>query len=195
MLGSITPLGERSRNVKWRTTMILFFAAATAAGATSGLLLGELGALVGLRGRMAAVAVAAVGLAAIVLDTSRIRQLGVPGIKRQVDDLWLGRYRRWVYSTGFGAQLGLGVVTHVVSYATYATFAMALASGSPSLGALVGGSYGAIRGIQPLTAIRVETQEALVRLHGRIETSERRIGSALRWARVAVVVILVVATA
>src|ERR687889_382232 len=107
MLGSITPLGERSRGRRWGITVTAFALAAGAAGA-------------GLLG----IAVAA----AVVVDM--VPGLRPPGPRRQVNEAWLHRYRGWVYGAGFGLQLGLGVTTIVSTAAVYATGAAAFLAGS-----------------------------------------------------------------
>src|SRR3954454_21712942 len=101
MLASITPLGEQGRRKRWGRTVTAFVIASTLGGAVTGLLAGSLGWLllrdVSWDGRIAFVAaLLALGL---VLDL-----LGkVPGPRRQVDESWLDRYRRW----GCGCRLGL----------------------------------------------------------------------------------------
>ena len=74
-------------------------------------------------------------LSAALLDASGRR---LPGVRRQVDDDWLRRYRGWVYGAGFGFQLGIGVVTIVTTAAVYATFALAALTGAVATGSPVG---------------------------------------------------------
>ena len=56
----------------------------------------------------------------------------VPSMRRQVDEDWLSRYRRWVYATGFGWQLGTGVTTIVTSRVTYALLVLLWLVGLPA---------------------------------------------------------------
>jgi hypothetical protein len=170
VLASITPLGERSRQSHWTITVTAFALSATAAGAAAGALLGAVGTLLpghpGGHGRTAVIALAL--LAAIALDLSAT---AVPGPRRQVDERWLDRYRGWVYGSGYGSQLGLGVITVVTSAATYVTLLCALLAG-PGTGALIGGVYGALRGLTPLLAAGVRTPVQLGALHARLRRAE-----------------------
>ena len=171
MLGSITPLGERSRGRRWGITVTAFALAATAAGAGLGALLGAAGGLVGLsaaaRTGLLAVAVAA----AVAVDLAP--GLRAPGPRRQVNEAWLHRYRGWVYGAGFGVQLGLGVTTIVSTAAVYATGAAAFLAGSAAAGALVGGAFGAARAATLLAAGGVDEPAALVALDRRLVAWER----------------------
>jgi len=171
MLGSITPLGERSRGRRWGITVTAFALAATAAGAGLGALLGAAGGLVGLsaaaRTGLLAVAVAA----AVAVDLAP--GLRAPGPRRQVNEAWLHRYRGWVYGAGFGVQLGLGVTTIVSTAAVYATGAAAFLAGSAAAGALVGGAFGAARAATLLAAGGVDEPAALAALDRRLVAWER----------------------
>jgi hypothetical protein len=189
MLASITPLGERGRRSTWEVTITAFALGATAAGAAVGAGLGLLGAAVGLGGspmhtRVAVVAGALV--VAIALDTV---PRALPGPRRQVDERWLDRYRGWVYGLGYGAQLGLGVVTVVSSAATYVAFLAAFLSARPGSGAVILGCFGAVRGLTPLAAAHVRNQRQLLGLHR--ELGRRR--SAARWWAVGVQVAILAA--
>jgi len=171
MLGSITPLGERSRGRRWGITVTAFALAATAAGAGLGALLGAAGGLVGLsaaaRTGLLAVAVAA----AVAVDLAP--GLRAPGPRRQVNEAWLHRYRGWVYGAGFGLQLGLGVTTIVSTAAVYATGAAAVLAGSAAAGALVGGAFGLARAATLLAAGGVNEPGALATLDRRLAAWER----------------------
>ena len=167
MLTSINPLGQRARNQRWGPTVALYTAASVAGGLTTGAVLGGLGELL----RVPSWSVAVVVLLAGVLDL-----LGrVPTGHRQVDEDWLTRYRAWVYATGFGWQLGTGVVTIVTSAATYAWLALLLLAGLPQA-LLVGGCFGLVRAL-PLLAGRVaDTPE-------RLRATARRLESGRPWAQ------------
>ena len=163
MLGSITPLGERGRNSRWGITVTAFVLASTAAGTLFGGALGALGNLAGGPGSTAALVVLGVALfVALVLDLG-IAGLRLPTVDRQVDDRWLYEFRGWVTGVGFGFQLGLGVVTIVTTALTYVTFLAAGLSGSAAAGALIGGLYGAVRGLGVLGSARVDSTKRLVR--------------------------------
>jgi hypothetical protein len=164
MLASITPLGERGRHSHWSITMLAFVSGSVVAAALFGAALGGAGALV-LSGAIETVrllVLAAALLAAIALD---LRSRGVPSPRRQVNERWLDQYRGWVYGLGYGAQLGVGVTTVVTSTATYVALLAAFLSAGVAGGALIVGSYGAIRGLTPLLAVRVRSPEQLLALH------------------------------
>ena len=79
---------------------------------------------------------AIVGLAGI-LDLAGVAP---PGPERQVNERWIDTYRGTVYGFGFGAQLGAGLATFVVSWGVYAVLAGELLSGSAIGGAMSTGS-------------------------------------------------------
>ena len=180
MLASITPLGERARQANWRTTAAIYVVASAGGGAAIGALGGLLGTLalggVGVRWRLAGVAaLLAAGLA------WELRHGTVPGPRRQVNERWLGRYRSWVYGLGFGAQLGAGISTVVVSSAVYVVVAAAFASAQPQTGAVIGAAAGALRGATVLASVRVKSPERLIALHARMRT----LHGPVRWSALA----------
>jgi hypothetical protein len=142
-----------------------FAVGATLAGAAAGALVGALGSLVpiGSNARLAA-GVGALGVALTIDALAR----AVPGPRRQVNERWLDEFRGWVYGVGYGVQLGLGLTTVVSSAATYAAFACAFVSG-PGGGAIVVACYGALRGLTPLAAARVDTPARLIAMHRGLE--------------------------
>jgi hypothetical protein len=146
-------------------TATAFVVGAMAGGTALGALCGWFGSL--LPGRsdtidaLLVIVLAAVG---VVLDMWH-----VPTIKRQVNEDWLRRYRGWVYGLGFGAQLGFGLVTVVTSAATYLTFALAFLTGSVTGGAVIGLTFGAVRGFSLLLARNIQTPEQLRQFHRRFD--------------------------
>lgn len=156
MLASINPLGERGRNQTYPVTVAAFVVDSTGAAAALGGLLGLAGSAFTSRD-LAFIAIGLLALVGLVLDqTGR-----VPGPHRQVDQLWLTKYRGWVYGVGFGAQLGLAFTTIVSSSATYVAFGCALFSGSPTAGALIGATFGLVRALPVLGVARVRTPDDL----------------------------------
>jgi hypothetical protein len=172
MLASIHPLGERARGGRWGFTVGAFVAAAGAAGAALGALLGLAGAILrdraGVPLEALVMVVVAVGAAGIALDAG-VWGLRLPTVRRQVNEDWLHRYRSGVYGVGFGFQLGLGVATIVTTAAVYLTFALALLAGSAAAGAVVGATFGVVRGAGLLVVGRIETPEALWTFHRRFQ--------------------------
>jgi cytochrome c biogenesis protein CcdA len=165
MLSSITPLGERGRHNRFGVTATAFIIGAIAGGTTLGALCGWIGSLLPDRSNAVdAVLVVALAIAGALLDATH-----VPSNKRQVNEDWLHRYRGWVYGVGFGAQLGVGIVTVVTSAATYVAFALALLTGSVAAGAAIGFAFGALRGLSLLTVRNVNSQDALRTFHRRLD--------------------------
>jgi hypothetical protein len=171
MLGSITPLGERSRGRRWGITVTAFALAAAAAGAALGAALGAAGGLVDVSSGARTALLAAAIAAAVVVDI--VPGVRAPGPRRQVNEDWLHRYRGWVYGAGFGLQLGLGVTTIVSTAAVYATGAAAVLTGSAAGGAAVGGAFGLARAATLLAAGGVDEPRVLATLDRRLEAWER----------------------
>lgn len=164
MLTSITPLGERGRGNRWAVTTSAYAVGCALGGATTGLLLGSLGALL-----PPLPVLLLAGAACLLAAAADLAPGWLPVGRRQVDERWLGRYRGWVYGLGFGYQLGLSVVTVVTSAATLAVLAVALLTQSPLAGALVGVAFGAARALPALLVHRVDRPDRLRTLARRVE--------------------------
>lgn len=157
MLTSIHPLGERARHNRWALTVGAFVTGAVGTGVLLGGILGWIGHLIpgeAWRWPVAAGVVAAAGVA----DLIRLRP---PGPRRQVNEDWIGTYRGWVYGGGFGAQLGAGLATYVVTWGVWAMFALMVAVGNPFGGALIGAAFGLGRSVFPLAAGRIDRPSRL----------------------------------
>jgi hypothetical protein len=177
MLASITPLGERGRRSTWAVTTAWYLAGSVAGGASTGALAALVGGLalggIALQAKLAALAaVLAAGLA------WELARGSVPGPRRQVNERWLETYRGWVYGLGFGAQLGAGVTTVVVSSAAYVVVAAALLAANLGAGLAIGATAGALRGATVLLGARVESPGRLVAFHRRMRAIERTVRSA-----------------
>lgn len=171
MLTSISPLGERARASRWWVTTTAYVISSTLGGVAVGALAALLGGLVPDDMRSSP---SVLGLVAVALVVGLLLDLGVagsrlPSWRRQVDEAWLGRYRGWVVGTGFGAQLGVGVVTIVTSSTTYAVILLAALSGSGPAGALVGGVFGLVRALPLVLMARVDTRKRLWAVLRRVE--------------------------
>jgi hypothetical protein len=167
MLSSIHPLGERARHNRWGLTVTSFTLAATVTGAMAGATLGWAGSLVFGEADPVALLVATATLALIagVLDLARVRP---PGPERQVNEAWIGHYRGWVYGGTFGAQLGIGLVTFVVTWGVFATLGAELLSASPVAGAVIGAVFGVGRSLALLLAGRIDRPSRLTTFHRRM---------------------------
>jgi hypothetical protein len=177
MLGSITPLGERGRGRRWGPTVTVYTIASTVGGASLGGLLGAIGqgaGGIGRTGRAGLIVLGIMILIGVALDAGMVGPR-LPSLRRQVNEDWLRRYRGWVYATGFGVQLGLGVVTIVSMSSVYLAFIAALLSGSAATGALIGGSFGLLRAIPLLATARVHLPHQVAAVDGALRRWDRPI--------------------
>ena len=187
MLTSITPLGERGRGNRWRTTSAWLIFGHVVGGSALGLLLAAVGAILVLLGLELAPATATAVVSVVVLGSAGFDLTGrrIPG-RRQVDERWLTKYRGWVYGLGFGVQLGLGFVT-VVNTALFVAvcFAAVLLPATNSL--LLGVVYGVTRGLVASVNGRIRDTASLRRMHRRLDSLERpvRWGAAMALAALA----------
>jgi hypothetical protein len=194
MLASITPLGERSRRSTWAVTTTMHTFGSLVGGAVVGALAGLLGWLA-VRGVATHARLAVLAAAVVVGVAWELARGRVPGPRRQVDERWLDRYRGWVYGLGYGAQLGAGLVTVVVSAAVYVVPVAAFLSANPLAGALIGGVAGLFRGATVLAAARVTTPARLVAFHARMRLFEQPIRAAALVVQAALVAVATVAVA
>jgi hypothetical protein len=194
MLASITPLGERGRRSTWGITTAMHVVGSIAGGAAVGTLAGLVG-WVALDGVPISARVAALAGALGAGLAWELTRGAVPGPHRQVDERWLDRYRGWVYGLGYGAQLGAGVTTVVVSSAVYVVPMAAFLSARPLTGGAIGAVAGALRGGTVLIAARLATPERLVAFHARMRVGERPVRAAALLAQLALVCAAAVAVA
>ena len=171
MLTSITPLGERGRASRYAVTATAYVVGSFLGGLALGLLSGGLGALLPLE--RPAVATAGVVLLVVAAVLAMLVELGrlpqPPTLHRQVDEDWLHRYRGWVYGLGYGAQLGFGLVTIVTSPVLYVALLLAVLTGSPVLGGVVGAAFGLVRALPVLGLRQVHTSAQLAAAARRTE--------------------------
>src|SRR5262245_26078437 len=134
MLSTITPLAERTRGHRFGVTASWFVVGATAGGATLGVGTALLAATASafLDPTSSAVMAAAFVFAAVAAASDlRVFGRGLPYHCRQVNELWLNRYRAWVYGAGFGWQIGVGVATFIMTAGVYLMIALAVLTASP----------------------------------------------------------------
>ena len=133
MLATVTPLAERGRGHRYRSTAAWFIAGGTAGGATLGLVMAALA--LGVRAaEPSAVALATVACAVAVLaaaSDTRLAGFRLPFHSRQVNERWLDQFRPWVYGAGFGWQIGAGLVTYIKTAALYLMIALAALTAEP----------------------------------------------------------------
>ena len=165
MLSSIHPLGERARHNSWAVTATAFTVGSILTAAAIGAALGTAGSLLDVSTSVTLASIAVTTLAAGALDLGRVR---APGPARQVDERWIDTYRGWVYGLAFGAQLGAGVVTFVVTWGVWATFVAELLSGTPLTGAVIGAVFGAGRAVGLIATVRIDRPSRLTAFHERM---------------------------
>lgn len=165
MVETITPAGCGSRH-RQRTAIALFAAGAVAAAAALGVLLGLLGAPLD---RTAALAAAA----ALAL-VGALRELGVlglplPQLARQVPERWRRELPLPLWSAGYGAALGLGLLTHQAVATFWVAAAGALALGDPAAAAACLGCFGLGRALMVILPARAgrDPGDAVLRLAAR----------------------------
>lgn len=195
MLGSITALGERGRRSSWTTTVVAYVLGSAAGGLAVGAVLGLMGAALAPPRTIGLWLIGGLIAAGAALDLG-LRGLTLPTIRRQVNEAWLHRYRHWVYGTGFGFQLGAGLVTFVAGSAVYAAFAAAFLTGSISRGAAIGGTFGVVRAVTILPAGRIRRPAQLGLIDARLRAwdgASRRIALACELAFIAACVAVALA--
>jgi len=186
MLSTITPIAERARGHRYPVAVGWFILGATLGGASLGLGMAALAAAVASFGPSVTVALgvsAGLALLAAAAD-ARLGGFHLPGHTRQVNELWFGRYRTWVYAGGFGWQIGVGLATFITTNAVYVMIAMAALTGEPLVALAIGTAFGFVRGLAVLTGHRLVSPDALLAFHRRFDGLDQP----TRWACVAVLV-------
>lgn len=172
MLSTITPLAEQGRGHRYRSTAAWFIVGAVLGGATLGLLAGALAWLVGVVGLSTAAALGAASGLALFTAASDLRPFGLhlPIHPRQVNELWLGKFRSWVYGAGFGWQIGFGFATYIMTGAVYLTVALAALTGLPLVAFAICVAFGLLRGLAILFGATITSPERLVAFHRRFDS-------------------------
>ena len=171
MLSALNPVAERARGHRFWVTALWYLAGAVAGGAVLGGALAGGAALLHLAGRPASL-VWSLALAAAAITLASDLQVGgwqLPDHPRQVDERWLGRYRRWIYAGGFGAQIGTGFATYVMTAAVYLLAGLAVLTGAPAVAFGAGVLFGAVRGATVVVAGWARTPDRLQALMARVE--------------------------
>ena len=171
MLSTLTPLAERSRGHRYAATSAWFVLGAAIGGATLGLVAAGLAVGVRALGPSAETVALVAAFAALVGGGSDLAPFGrrLPFHRRQVDELWLGRYRRWVYASGFGWQIGAGLVTYIMTAAVYLLVVLAALTATPAAALGVVTLFGLLRGLAVLLSARITTPAALHAFHRRFD--------------------------
>jgi hypothetical protein len=143
MVETVTPAvcGSRKRQL---LALALFAGGAIAASAALGAVLGLAGAAIGAGpGPVLAGAVALAVLGA--LREAGVLRVPIPQSRRQVPERWRSELPLPLWSVGYGAGLGLGLLTYQPVATFWVACAAALALGRPAAGAAAFALYGAGR--------------------------------------------------
>ena len=178
MLSTITPLSERGRGHRYAGTATWFVVGAVAGGATLGCGAALLAAGVAAAGPSLAVVAGAAAAAALVgaAGDAELTSVRFPLFRRQVNERWLDQYRAWFYGAGFGWQVGVGLVTYIMTAGVFLTVVLAILTAQPAAALLICTVFGVARGLTVLLTRRLRSPEALRSFHrrfGRLETPVR----------------------
>jgi MFS family permease len=174
MISAINPLSERSRGNRYSLTAGWFIAGSVLGGLVLGSVSGVLAVAVRplAEQRTAALAVAVLACLVALAADRRLGGFRLPLHPRQVNELWLTRYRRWLYAAGFGVQIGVGFATYIMTAATYLVVVLAALTGSPALAVTAGAVFGLVRGLAVLLSAHCRSAQALRQLHLRLNALE-----------------------
>jgi hypothetical protein len=171
MLSTITPLAEQGRGYRYRSTALWFVAGALTGGLILGAgtaMLAGLVALVDLSARGALVAGGVLAVAAAAIDLGLLGP-SIPHHRRQVNELWLGRYRSWVYGAGFGLQIGTGLATYIMTAAVYLTIGLAALTGSAWAAFGIAMVFAGVRAAAIFLSAGLTTPQRLTAFHRRFD--------------------------
>ena len=193
MLSQLTPVGEASRGYRYRTTAAWFVAGAVVGGATLGAVMAALAVTVSAVGATSSTLLGiAAGLAVLAATVdSGVLGIAPPFFKRQVNEYWLGRYRAWVYGTGFGWQIGAGVTTYVMTAAVFLTIALGALTAGPWAAFVIGVVFGLTRGLAVLLTARLRTTAEIYALHRKFDALGEPVRRAVIVVQLAVAVVAI----
>lgn len=169
MLATVTPLAERARGHRYRSTATWFVAGGTVGGASLGLVMAALALGVRAAAPSTVVLAAIAGAGALVAAASDARLGGfhLPFHSRQVNERWLDQFRPWVYGAGFGWQIGAGLVTYIKTAALYLMIVLAALTASPATALAIGALFGLVRGLAVLLGRGITSTASLAAFHRR----------------------------
>jgi hypothetical protein len=134
----------------------------------------------------------AAGLAVVAAAVdSGMLGIAPPFFKRQVNEYWLGRYRAWVYGSGFGWQIGTGITTYIMTAAVFLTVALGALTAGPGAAFAVGVCFGLVRGLAVLLTARLHSTAELFALHRRFDALGEPVRRAVIGVQLAIAVVAV----
>lgn len=136
---------RRQARSDWRAKGIVYAVSSTLAGGAAGAVLGQLGSHLSISHRLAMASASAIfGLLAGLLHFA-LRDIPLFQFNRETPQPWM-RYGALRWAILSGATLGTGVTTRIGFWLWYSIPVSALLFGSPMVGVLIYGLYGASRG-------------------------------------------------
>ena len=171
MLSQITPIGEASRGNRYRTTALWYVAGSVLGGLSLGAVMALLASVVHALDVSFTVALAiasGVAMLGAIVD-SGVLGFAPPFFLRQVNEDWLGKYRAWLYGSGFGWQVGAGVATYIMTAAVFVTIAFGALGASPIAALVLGGGFGLARGLTVYLTARAHNTAELFAIHRKFD--------------------------
>jgi hypothetical protein len=163
MLSTLNPVSERARGHRFWATACWYVVGAVVGGALLGLGCAVLAVAFGGVAAPSSVgwSLALAGSLVAVLSDARIGGWSLPLHPRQVDERWVDRYRRWLYASGYGVQIGTGFATYVMTAGVYLLVLLAALTGSPAQAFAGGVAFGLLRGVSIVVAAGARTPDSL----------------------------------
>ncbi|HJQ03731.1 MAG TPA: hypothetical protein VJ851_19205 [Jatrophihabitans sp.] len=177
MVSAINPLAERGRGYRYWLTALWFVAGALAGGALFGAIAAAAAWPIHALPASITALVGSLGCLVALACDCKVGRFRLPIHPRQVNERWLMQYRRWLYASGFGFQIGTGFATYIMTAATYLVVLLAALTGSPAWALITGLTFGLVRGAAVLLSSRCRSPESLRALHrklDRLEPASRR---------------------
>jgi hypothetical protein len=173
MLSSLTPLAERGRGHRYRTTVVWFIVGGLIGGCTLGATVALLAIAARAIGPSNNVVLGVVALTAVIALASDLELFGfrLPIHHRQVNERWLDQFRAWVYGVGFGFQIGMGLATYIMTAALYLLVVIATLSESVVVAITLGAVFGLVRGLAVLLGRTIDNPESLRSFHRRFSAT------------------------
>jgi hypothetical protein len=172
MLSTLNPVAERARGHRFWVTACWYISGAVVGGALLGVGCALVAVGYGELDAPSSVAwsLALAGSSAAVLSDARIGGWSLPLHPRQVDERWVDRYRRWLYASGYGVQIGTGLATYIMTAGVYLLALLAALTGSFAQALAGGVAFGLVRGFCVVAAARGRTPELLRVVMRRIDS-------------------------
>lgn len=172
MLSTLNPVSEQARGHRFWTTACWYVFGAVVGGAVLGLGCAVLALGFASLDAPSSVAwsLALAGSIVAVLSDACVGGWSLPLHPRQVDERWVDTYRRWLYASGYGVQIGTGFATYIMTAGVYLVALLAVLTGSPAQAFAGGVAFGLVRGLCIVVAAGARTPESLRSVIGRIDT-------------------------